>query len=175
MADNQGNSVLSLKITTKELAKLTNIIEELDNKLKLKDISFRTTLTDSFTRVMSEDVRKRFQSSPSTVQGGQVYGGVEWRELSDSYLRSRPDRVAGKVLIDSGQLMNSFQVNSPQLEARFVNQFQFVFGSKVEYANKLQATWPILFVHQELSDQLAEEWIKFLNKSFEAKFNIRDN
>jgi phage gpG-like protein len=166
------NSTLSLKITVKELAKLTNIIQELDNKVKLKDISFRTTLSDSFTRIMSEDVRKRFQSSPPTTQGGQVYGDVHWRELSDSYLRSRPDRLTGKVLIDSGQLMNSFQVNSPNLEARFVNQWVFEFGSKVDYAKKLQPTWPILFMHQPLADELAEEWIKFLNKSFEVKLSV---
>jgi hypothetical protein len=118
---------------------------------------------------MSEDVRKRFQSSPSTTQGGQVYGGVEWRELSDSYLRSRPDRLTGKVLIDSGQLMNSFQVNSPNLIAKFNNQFSFEFGSKVEYLTKLQPTWPVIFISQPLADELAEEWIKFLNKSFEIK------
>lgn len=163
------SDILSLKITTKELATLTNVLQELDNKIKLKDISFRTALKDGFTRILSEDVRKRFMSSPSTTQGGQVYGDVRWRELSDSYLRSRPDRLTGKVLIDSGQLMNSFQVNSPQLIARFDNQFQFQFGTKVEYAAKLQPTWPIVFMHQELKDELAEEWLKFLNKSFENR------
>lgn len=162
-------TALSLKITTKQLANLTNVIQELENKVKLKDITFRATLTDSFTRVLTDDVRKRFMSSPATTQGGQVHGGVYWRELSDSYLRSRPDRLQGKVLIDSGQLMNSFQVNSPNLIAKFNNQSSFVFGTKVSYADKLQETWPIVFVTPEVLDELAEEWLKFVVKGFEIK------
>lgn len=166
------NQTLSLKITTGQLAKLTNVIQELDNKVKLKDISFRTTLTDSFTRVLTEDVSKRFMSSPATTQGGKVYGGEHWRELSDSYLRSRPDRLQGKVLIDSGQLMNSFQVNSPNLIAKFGSQNFFVFGTRIDYAEKLQKTWPIVFLHKDLMDELAEEWLKFVIKGFEVKLNV---
>lgn len=157
---------LTFKITFKELTRVIKNTSELKERFDLKNLSFRTELATSFTRVLSEDVRKRFMSSPSTTQGGSVYGNVQWRELSDSYLRSRPDRVQGKVLIDSGELMNSFQVGSPNLIARFNNQFSFEYGSSVEYAEKIQKTWPIVVFHPPLVEELLEEWIKFLNKDF---------
>jgi len=161
------NSTLSLKITVKELAKLTNIIQELDNKVKLKDISFRTTLSDSFTRIVSEDVRKRFQASPRTTAGGNVPPGVYWRELSDAYLRNKPYRAEGRVLIDTGSLMNSFQTDSPNFINRFNNQYSWEVGTKIGYAQNLQSTWPMIFMHETLVKDLATAYLDWLINKFE--------
>lgn len=166
MVDSKG---LTLKIKTKDLTDITNLIEELENKVSLQDVSFRSSLKNKFGRIVSEDVRNRFAASPSTTMGGRVPPGIEWRPLSDSYLRNRPDRIQGRVLIDTATLMNSFQTDSPMFINRFNNQFSWEVGTKVGYSSKLQNTWPFLVFHEELVKDLATAYMKWLVKKFEDK------
>lgn len=162
---------LSIKIKTKELTKLTNLIEELDNRVKLSDVSFRTSLSKEFGKIVSEDVRDRFAASPSTTAGGRVPPGIQWRALSDSYLRNRPDRIQGRVLIDSSTLMNSFQTDSPMFVNRFNNQYSWEVGTTVGYSTKLQETWPFLVMHEALVKDLATAYLKWLVNKFEDQFS----
>lgn len=164
MTTGQG---LELKISAKELEKLTQALEKLEGKTKLSDISFRTRLGTKFSEVLAKDVRKRFMSSPPTTSGGQVYGDAYWRALSDSYLRSRPDRIGGQVLIDTTQLMQSFSVGSPMMISEFENQFSYKYGSRIKYAERLQKTWPIVFFHQRLLDELGDVYLKWLIETLE--------
>jgi hypothetical protein len=161
-----ASGTLELKINFKEIRDLSEKFKELEGKVKLSDISFRTTLKDDFSKVFEEDVRKRFMSSPSTTSGGRVFGDVYWRALSDSYLAKRPDRVQGQVLIDTTQLMQSFRLGSPNLVAEFTNNYQFKFGTRIKYAEELQKTWPIVFIHQGLLEELGKAYNNYLVKTF---------
>lgn len=161
------SSEFSLKIKFKELSKISKAIGKLEEKVDLSDISFRTSIGQEFGKIISEDVRNRFMASPATTSGGKVPPGVHWRELSDSYLRNRPDRLTGRVLVDSGTLMNSFQTDSSDFISRVDNQWQYTVGTKVGYSAQLQETWPHLFLHTELMNKLAKAHIDWLSKDLE--------
>lgn len=161
--ENTGTG-FSLKVKFKELAKLSEVIDKLGEKVELSDISFRTSVATEFGKVISEDVRNRFIVSPATTAGGKVPPGVHWRELSDSYLRNRPDRLTGRILVDSGTLMNSFQTDSSDFISQVDNQWQYTVGTKVGYSAKLQETWPFVFLHSQLMDKLAKAHIDWLTK-----------
>jgi hypothetical protein len=57
---------------------------------------------------MEADVDERFNSAPSTTSGGPVYGGATWVALSESTLKGNPRRRSGKLLRDTGELLQSF-------------------------------------------------------------------
>lgn len=153
---------LELKIKSKELKEVFDKWQKLSDRAALKTPQFRTQLKGKFEEIFVEDLSKRFLSSPSTIQGGNVHGGAYWKTLSDAYLLKRPDRVTGKVLIDSTRLQKSFTVGSSELISEFSNQYEFKFGTKVDYAKKLQKTWPIVFLHRDLVNQLAKAYVDWL-------------
>jgi hypothetical protein len=158
---------LTLKVEYKEIRKLSEKFQEMQDRVTSNNLSFRTSLKDKFTKILSDDVRKRFLSSPSTISGGRVYGDVYWRALSDSYLAKRPDRQRGVVLVDTGALRDSFQMESPDLISRFTNQYEWQFGSRISYGNKLQKTWPIVFFTTDVLRQLGEAYNEWLVEKFE--------
>lgn len=153
---------LELKITTSELKKLFKTWQELPNKASLARPQFRASVKSRFEKVFAEDIQKRFLSSPSTTTGGKVYGDVTWRALSDSYLARRPDRLKGQVLIDTQRLKNSFVIGSSEMISELSNQNLYKFGTRVDYAAKLQKTWPIVFLHKELLDKITNTFVEWL-------------
>ena len=63
---------------------------------------------------LQADVDQRFNNSPGVRQGGTVFGGIAtWAPLTEQYLRRNPRRESGQLLRDSGELLQSYQVNSP--------------------------------------------------------------
>lgn len=153
---------LNIQINFKELKKITRWTASLEEKLTLADERDKQLLADRLKAVMSEDLALRFGSSPATTQGGQVYGDVFWKPLSESYLKNRPERVQGRIYIDTGELMRSFDVNSSHIVSEFDKDLKYNFGTRIPYAEKLNEMRPIVVLHQELLDKLAKEFLDWL-------------
>jgi len=75
---------------------------------KLKNISVKASdvrqAAPGIRLVLQEDVDYRFQTAPATESGGTVYGGAEWRSLSEAYMINNPRRRNGQILRDTGEL-----------------------------------------------------------------------
>lgn len=161
---------LELKLNTSELKKVFEKWQDLPNRASLAKPEFRNTLKNKFEDVFAKDLQQRFLSSPPTTQGGQVYGGVYWRELSDSYLLKRPDRVQGQVLVDTQRLKNSFVVGSSEMISEFGNQYSYRFGTRVPHSVKLNKEWPIIFFHPKLLEELSKTFVDWLLLDVKEKF-----
>lgn len=112
-------------------------------------------------RVAERDFGQRFKSSPSATTTGEVYGGVQWKRLSDATLQSNPKRAKGKVLIDSGELRDSLKKGKPGNIAE-VQGDTVTFGSSLKKAVWNDETRPIVVVHPELvrqSTEVLEKWV----------------
>jgi hypothetical protein len=113
--------------------------------------------------IAADDVAKRFNSSPSTTGGGNVWGGVYWKPLSEAYLKQRPERASGKLLIDTGELRKSFvpgdQNNGSRVEGKTA-----IIESKLPKARGLQKDRPIVFIHPDLVEEISTQWEKKLKK-----------
>lgn len=153
---------LEIKIKADDLKELEFWAEAISSRLNFSSLEERDALKERLQKVMSEDVQKRFASSPSTVQGGYVTGGEYWKPLSESYLRNRPERASGKIYIDTQNLMRSFNVGSPTNISRFDDSFTYEFGTTVPYAEKLQNLRQIVFFYDELLDKIAEQFLEWV-------------
>lgn len=161
---------MQFEIKLEEFEKLEGKLTRFEERLTLIKPVDQQALSDSFALVLTEDVRERFMSSPGTTTGGNVYGGVYWRKLSDSYLLRKPERANGKVLIDTTRLMSSFKIDSPELISEFSDQYTYKFGTQVPYAEKLQKTWPVVVFHQELVTKLRDAYLNWAYKVFDENF-----
>lgn len=161
---------MKFEIKLEEFEKVEGKLTRFEERLALTKMADQQALSDSFALVLTEDVRERFMSSPSTTTGGNVHGGVYWRKLSDSYLLRKPERVNGKVLIDTTRLMSSFKIDSPELISEFSDQYTYKFGTQVPYADKLQKTWPVVVFHQELVTKLRDAYLSWAYKVFDENF-----
>lgn len=111
--------------------------------------------------VAERDAASRFASSPSVKSTAQVYGGVQWENLTEAYLRSRRDRQGGKQLIDTGELRDSFKRGKPGNVATATGD-TVTFGSNLPKAVGLNRKRPLLVVHPELIRQATiaySDWI----------------
>ena len=93
---------IKLEIDAAELASITNQLNGI--KVRAGDISNASV---GIRLILQEDVDFRFQTAPATETGGAVYGGVQWRSLSESYLAQNPRRFGGQILRDTGELQQS--------------------------------------------------------------------
>lgn len=132
--------------------------EELDARLRKLEERDPIPLMEGIIDIIREDVAKRFASSPTTSSGGLVYGGAYWRALREGYLRSRPDRVLGQVLIDSGALRDSLTIPGAPHSIVDYGGGIIEFGTDIEYADELNRTWSILFFHDGLMEKIVR-WI----------------
>lgn len=152
---------LEIEIKHEDIDQLGFWFKEIQDRLDLADLEQQDKLKLRLAKILSEDVQKRFASSPSTVRGGWVEGGGFWKPLSESYLRNRPDRQAGRIYIDSGELMRSFNVNSPNLISNIGDNFTYEFGTSIPYAKNLNTMRQIVFFYDELLDKIAEEFLEW--------------
>ena len=171
---------LTIEINTDEFKdSFANWVEVMQKRLNLADQIQQEKLKVKLEKIMSEDLRQRFASSPSTVTGGHVHGGEYWKPLSESYLSTRPDRAQGKIYIDSGDFMRSFQVGSPTNISRFTDNLTYEFGSSLDYATKLQSMRQVVFFYDELLDSLALGFLEWLTEvpsdSIRDKANINES
>lgn len=149
-----------LALTIDGLDKTTNYL----NNIKLKSNDY-TGVEAQLYEILRKDAELRFKSSPPSSAGGEVYGGVYWKELSESYLVSNPHRRTGKVYIDTGNLRDSLTIpNHPDSEFE-INGTEIVFGTSAPDVDKLNKSRPILFWHPLLLKQVADYLATWLIES----------
>jgi hypothetical protein len=156
---------LSFSINSTDVAKLQKYLETIKSRVDLSDPNIRKELREKLEKVMFKDLEKRFSSSPSTTMGGIVYGNKEWSSLSDYYLSIRPDRVGGQIYKDTLALSNSLVSMTSDTVSEFKesgSEFTYVFGTKLKYAEKLQEMRPIIFLHDELVEELVKTYREFI-------------
>lgn len=153
---------LEFEINLEELDTLQEYIDQLEKKIDLEDFEVQSSLLEKLQAVLFEDLQKRFASAPPVTLGGVVYGGATWNALSDSYLRSRPDRLNGRIYIDTGALKNSLVSLTPDTISSFESSTEFKFGTRIPYAEKLQKLRQIIYWHPELLQKIAEVYLNFL-------------
>lgn len=98
---------------------------------------------------VQSNIDQRFDTAPGVRSTGTVYGGVTWERLTDAYLKSNPRREGGKQLRDTGELLQSFQVNGAG------NVFEkqpnsVTIGSKLPKARGLNRKRQMIVVHDPL-------------------------
>ena len=152
---------LEIKIEAKDIEQLQFWFEEIEKRINFSSTEAQEALKERLQKVMSDDVQKRFDSSPSTTAGGTVHGDIYWKPLTESYLANRPDRAQGRIYIDSQNLMRSFNVSSPNLISRFTQEGTYEFGTRIPYAEKLQSMRQIVFFYDLLLDKLALEFLEW--------------
>jgi hypothetical protein len=106
--------------------------------------------------LLQQDADLRFQSSPATETGGEVYGGVEWKALSESYLAQNPQRFGGQILRDTGELQQSLTAEGHPFSVFSVSESELVFGTALAKAGRLQRDRPFLFWHTLLLEKIAD-------------------
>lgn len=143
--------------------KLSELIEGISGRLDDPE-----PLLDVVGDVIREDYKLRFESSPPSSVGGEVYGGVYWRALQEGYLLKRPDRRQGQVLIDTGDTMRAFTDKlNPNHVAEFEdsdNGFVIRVGAELDHLERLQKTWQIAVWHPLLLDKLSVAVLTWLVK-----------
>jgi phage gpG-like protein len=153
---------LEFSVETKKLEEMQEYLNQLEKRIDLEDLRIQQELSKRLQTVMFRDLEKRFASSPPTVLGGTVYGGSNWRALSDSYLRNRPDRAQGKIYIDTGALKESLVSLTPNTISSFESGTEYKFGTRIPYAEKLQKMRQIIYWHPELVEEIAQVYLDFV-------------
>jgi phage gpG-like protein len=92
-----------------DFSQLSNILDELqavgDRAADLKPVARLVGL------VISSYTDEVFNSAPSTESGGTVFNGEVWEKLKPATLKAKNGRRrGGKILRDTGALLNSLQV-----------------------------------------------------------------
>lgn len=139
---------MQTSIDLSELSKLNSTIESL--KLKPEQIAQAGA---GIRLIIQADVDRRFQTAPLVETGGTVWGDAEWAPLSGEYLDTRPIRIGGQILRDTGELQQSFTAEGSIYEA---SNTELVFGSALPKASRLNRDRPIVFWHPYLVEQVAE-------------------
>lgn len=102
-----------------------------------------------------EDFKQRFKSSPATTASGEVYGGTQWKRLSEAYLARNPKRKTGKQLIDTRELAKSFRRGQPGNIAQ-VKGDVIEFGSSLPKAEALNEKRKLVVIHSKLIEDASE-------------------
>lgn len=148
---------ISFEIDTKELQKVTDRLHNI--KLRAEDIK---EASPAIRLLMQQDADLRFQSAPAVETGGEVYGGVQWRELSESYLAANPRRVGGQILRDTGELQQSLTVEGSPYGIFEATDSEIVFGTALVKAGKLQRDRAFLFWHPILLEKVSSYLVQWI-------------
>ena len=130
-------------------------------KLKAEDIR---SAAPAIRLMMQEDVDTRFANAPLTEVGGEVYGGVQWRSLSESYLVQNPRRFGGQILRDTGELQQSLTTEGSPYGVFEVTESEIVFGTALIKASRLQRDRPFIFWHPILLEKIANYLIRWIGE-----------
>ena len=142
---------ITLEIDTTEIARATESLQGI--AIRAGDIQAAAM---GIRLLIQQDVDLRFQTSPSTEIGGEVFGGEYWEALSEEYLLIRSDRLGGQILRDTGELLQSMTAAGNPYEIFAVTENELVFGTALAKASKLQVKRPFLFWHPILLGRVAE-------------------
>ncbi|MEO0538779.1 MAG: hypothetical protein AAF215_33590 [Cyanobacteria bacterium P01_A01_bin.123] len=127
---------------------LTEAIALIDSATKISDFRERKA---AIQQILVADVDERFNSAPRVRAGGVVYGGVNWPALTDPYLKANPRREGGQVLRDTGELQQSFTGDG---QIYNVGKNEIEFGTALPKARGLQRKRPMIFIHDELLEEV---------------------
>lgn len=130
-------------------------------KLKAKDIA---QAAPAIRLMMQEDVDTRFANAPRTEVGGEVWGGVQWRSLSESYLVQNPKRFGGQILRDTGELQQSLTSEGHPYGVFEVSETEIIFGTALGKASRLQRDRPFIFWHPILLEKIADYLIRWIGE-----------
>lgn len=148
---------IKLTIDSSEINKEVNRIAGF--KLKAQDI---VSVAPAIRLLIQEDVDTRFNSAPLTEVGGEVYGGVQWRSLSESYLVQNPRRFGGQILRDTGELQQSLTAEGHPYGVFNVTDSEIVFGTALVKASRLQRDRPFIFWHPILLEKIASYLVNWV-------------
>ncbi len=149
---------LKLEIDASELSRVAQRLSNIS--INAGDIR---VASEGVRLILQEDVDLRFQNAPNTLTGGRVYGGAEWRELSETYLRQKPYRSDGQLLRDTGELLQSMTIAGHPYNIYAVNESEIVFGTALVKAERLNRDRPFLFWHPVLLEKVATFIINYVN------------
>lgn len=141
---------LILEVDSSELSRITSRLAGI--KVNAQDIRGAAT---GIKLILQEDVDLRFQNAPRTMTGGKVYGGGEWRELSEAYLKQKPYRRDGQLLRDTGELLQSLTIEGHPYNIFEATDSSIVFGTALEKGERLNRDRPFLFWHSILLEKIA--------------------
>ena len=146
------------RFVTIDFSQLNPIVSDLQAIGKrASDLRPAALTVASIIQAYTDDV---FKSSPPTTVGGTVFNGEYWEPLSLKYRAARNtekkksrSRDNGSLLRDTGNLLNSLQVNGEGNIFESGNDF-VEFGSNLPQSanNKLR---PFLVHTDELTDEVA--------------------
>lgn len=148
---------IKLSIDSSEISKEVNRIAGF--KLKAQDIA---SAAPAIRLLIQEDVDTRFNSAPLTEVGGEVYGGVQWRSLSESYLVQNPRRFGGQILRDTGELQQSLTAEGHPYGVFNATESEIVFGTALAKASRLQRDRPFIFWHPILLEKIANYLVNWV-------------
>ena len=112
-----------------DFSQLSNILDDLqkvgDRAADLKPAARLVVL------VISSYTDEVFNSAPSTESGGTVFNNEEWKRLKPATLKAKNGRRRnGKILRDTGALLNSLQVGGASNFSASGNDF-IEFGTNL--------------------------------------------
>jgi hypothetical protein len=142
---------LKLSIDIGDLEKANDSLKSLS--IKASDIR---DAGDGIRLIIQQDVDFRFHNAPGTEEGGEVYGGVNWRSLGESYLAQNPRRLGGQILRDTGELMQSLTAQGHPYNVFEAGNSEIVFGTALAKASRLQRDRPFIFWHPILLEKVAQ-------------------
>lgn len=118
-------------------------------------------LAPQLAQIVYRDIMLRFESSPATTKGGEVYGGVVWHRLTDYTFKMHPHRKTGVVHIDTGDMMRAVTRDGSGNAYRIVDR-TFEFELLNPKAVKNHPLRPIAVVHERLTEQIAEKVLEYV-------------
>jgi hypothetical protein len=136
-------------IDLSELSRLNSVIDNL--KLKPEQL---TQAAAGIRLIIQSDVDQRFDSAPGVETGGTVWGDAYWGAVQPQYLEYHPRRVGGQLLRDTGELQQSFTAEGTSINE--ISGDEFVFGSALPKAGKLNRDRSLIFWYPRLIEQVAE-------------------
>jgi len=149
-----------------DASKIESVNEDL-KKMGIRSKDFQEAAPGVF-KILEEDVQYRFKTAPTTVVGGESYGGIIWKPLTATSLKMNPQRVGGQLLNDTGTLRESLTTTSPYSE-QIVDKRKIRFGSKVPYAEKNQKSRPFVYWHAYLVEQVATYLLEYITVNKQSK------
>lgn len=99
-------------------------------------------------QAVQEDVAQRFASSPGVRATATVFGGVQWQQLTDKYIKSAK-REGGTQLKITGDLERQFQKGQAGNVAESTAN-SITFGAESGKAKGVDSRRQLLPIHPEL-------------------------
>jgi hypothetical protein len=120
-------------------------------------------IQDTLVKIIRDDIDRTFKSSPMVTTGGKVQSGEKWDRLTDYTLALHPHRSRGRVLIDTGELWRSTQVDGSG-NRYSVDKTEMTYELTSKKARTVQGKRPIVVMHDKLSKRIAAAQLAWVVK-----------